>query len=76
MPKLGAMIERFAIMSFKYIRYAVFAAWLFFAAGHGVTVQPTPGQATPTSVAKSLPFVSPIFGDDARRLLLFNDHRP
>jgi sialate O-acetylesterase len=64
MPKLGAMIERFAVMSFKYIRYAVFAAWLFLAAGHGVTAQPTPGQATPTSVAKSLPFVSPIFGDD------------
>jgi|CZKL01.1.fsa_nt_gi hypothetical protein len=51
-------------MCFKYIRRAAFAAWLLFAAGHGVSAQPTPGQATPASVARPLPFVSPIFGDN------------
>src|SRR6478736_958689 len=51
-------------MSFKYIRYAAFAAWLLFAPGHGVSAQPTPGEAKPTSIATCLPFVSPIFGDN------------
>ena len=56
--------ERFAVMSFKYICRAVFAAWLFFATSYGASAQPTPGHATPTSVARPLPFVSPIFGDN------------
>ncbi len=51
-------------MSFKYIRYAAFAAWLLFAPGHCVSAQPSPGEGKPTSIATSLPFVSPIFGDN------------
>jgi sialate O-acetylesterase len=51
-------------MSFKYTRCAAFAGWLLFAACHGVSAQPTPGQSAPAPVGKPLPFVSPIFGDN------------
>jgi sialate O-acetylesterase len=39
-------------------------AAMLLAAGAGVCAQPTPGQATSAAVAKPLPFVSPIFGDN------------
>src|SRR5271165_1526258 len=51
-------------MSSRYIHFAALAAGLLFAAGPGAYAQPTPGQAAPASVAKPLPFVSPIFGDN------------
>jgi hypothetical protein len=52
-------------MSFKYIRRAAFAAGLLFApAALDAFAQPTPGQTASASVAKLLPFVSPIFGDN------------
>jgi hypothetical protein len=52
-------------MSFKYIRRADFAAALLFAPGVlDAFSQPTPGQTASAPVAKPLPFVSPIFGDN------------
>lgn len=52
-------------MSFRYIRRATFAAALLFAlAVFDAIAQPTPGQAASAPVAKPLPFVSPIFGDN------------
>src|SRR5271166_5969896 len=51
-------------MSSRYIHFAALAAGLLFAAGPGAYAQPTPGQAAPASVAKPLPFISPIFGDN------------
>jgi sialate O-acetylesterase len=52
-------------MSFRYIRRATFAAALLFSlAVFDAIAQPTPGQAASAPVAKPLPFVSPIFGDN------------
>jgi sialate O-acetylesterase len=50
-------------MSFRTIYSAALATGLLFA-GPGAGAQPTPGQAASVSVAKPLPFVSPIFGDN------------
>ena len=51
-------------MSLKYTHRATFAVWLLMATGYVVHAQPTPGQAAPASVARPLPFISPIFGDN------------
>jgi sialate O-acetylesterase len=51
-------------MSSRYGLFAFLAAGVLFAAGSGACAQPTPGQGTSATVAKSLPFISPIFGDD------------
>ena len=51
-------------MSFRTIHFAVLAGGLLIAAGSGACAQPTPGQGASASVAKALPFVSPIFGDN------------
>ncbi|HUD57659.1 MAG TPA: sialate O-acetylesterase [Terracidiphilus sp.] len=51
-------------MSSRYIHFAALAAGLLFAASLGAYAQPAPGQAASASVAKPLPFVSPVFGDN------------
>ena len=48
----------------RHIYGAVFAAAMLLAASAGACAQPTPGQATSAAIAKPLPFVSPIFGDN------------
>jgi hypothetical protein len=48
----------------RHIYCAALAAAILLAASAGVSAQPTPGQATFATVAKPLPFVSPIFGDN------------
>ena len=48
----------------RHIYCAALMAAMLLAAGAGVCAQPTPGQATSAAVAKPLPFVSPIFGDN------------
>jgi len=50
-------------MMSKFLRAAVSAAVILFAAGAALT-QPTPGQSSAAASLKALPFVSPIFGDD------------
>lgn len=44
-------------------RLKVAASALLLVAASGIYAQPTPGLATSSTAAKSLPFVSPIFGD-------------
>jgi sialate O-acetylesterase len=51
-------------MRSRHVHSAVFVAGLLFVAGFGACAQPTPGQAASASVAKPLPFVGPIFGDN------------
>ncbi|UWZ84152.1 sialate O-acetylesterase [Occallatibacter riparius] len=51
------MIQRFTSLK-------VAAAALLLVAASGTFAQPTPGQATPSTAGKALPFVSPIFGDN------------
>ena len=51
-------------MSSRHIYFAALAAGLMIAACPGACAQPTPGQAVSASIAKPLPFVSPIFGDN------------
>ncbi len=52
-------------MRFKHIRRAAIGAGLLFAsAALDVFAQPMPGQAASGSVARLLPFVNPIFGDN------------
>jgi sialate O-acetylesterase len=48
----------------RHIYCATLAATVLLAGSVGPYAQPTPGQATSAAVAKSLPFVSPIFGDN------------
>lgn len=48
----------------RYIRIAAEAAVLLIIAGLTAIAQPTPGQSTQATGAKSLPFVSPLFGDN------------
>ena len=49
----------------RFIRVAAAVAALLLIAQPGAFAQPTPGQATPAaSAAQTLPFVSPIFGDN------------
>jgi sialate O-acetylesterase len=43
---------------------ASLAAVMLLATGAGACAQPTPGQAASAAIAKPLPFVSPIFGDN------------
>jgi sialate O-acetylesterase len=43
---------------------ASLAATMLLAAGAVACAQPTPGQAASAAIAKSLPFVSAIFGDN------------
>jgi sialate O-acetylesterase len=50
-------------MGFRTVCFAALATGLLFASP-GAGAQPTPGQAASASVAKPLPFVSPIFGDN------------
>jgi sialate O-acetylesterase len=51
-------------MIFRSIYCAALAAGLLFAADPGACAHPTLGQAASATVAKPLPFVSPIFGDN------------
>jgi len=51
-------------MMSRRIPLAALAAAFLIANGHGACAQPTPGQAASGSVAKPLPFVSPIFADN------------
>jgi hypothetical protein len=46
------------------LRIAFAASSLLLHAGSCAFAQPTPGQSMPAGVAKALPFVSPIFGDN------------
>lgn len=46
------------------VRMAVAAAAFLLIAGASAFAQPTPGTASPAAAAKSLPFVSTIFGDN------------
>ena len=48
----------------RHIYCAALAAAMLLATSAGACAQPTPGQATSAAVAKPLPFVSPIFGDN------------
>ena len=50
--------------SLRHIYFATLAAGLMIAACPGACAQPTPGQAVSASIAKPLPFVSPVFGDN------------
>ncbi len=52
------------MMMCRHISIAAGTAVYLLAAIPGALAQPTPGQAMPGSRAKSLPFVSPIFGDN------------
>ena len=51
-------------MDRRYVRIAIAIAALWMVAGLGGWSQPTPGQSTQATGARSLPFVSPIFGDN------------
>ena len=52
------------MIDYRYMRVAVAAAALLISAELSALAQPTPGQFSPATAAKSLPFVSPIFGDN------------
>jgi len=56
--------ERLAIMIHPYIRVAVAALGWLLVAEPGTFAQPTPGQSNPSTITNSLPFVSPVFGDN------------
>jgi sialate O-acetylesterase len=56
--------ERFAFMISRSIRVAAVTSLLLSAACIDALAQPTPGQAASAAVAKPLPFVSPVFGDN------------
>lgn len=52
-------------MTYRYIRMAAAAAGLLMGiAEFSAIAQPTPGQSMPSAVAKPLPFLSTIFGDN------------
>lgn len=51
-------------MMYRFTRIAAAAAAVLLAANLGVFAQPTPGQSVAASTAASLPFVSPIFGEN------------
>ena len=51
-------------MDRRYVRITIAIAALWMVAGLGGWSQPTPGQSTQATGARSLPFVSPIFGDN------------
>ena len=51
-------------MRFRHVQSTSLAAGLLFAASVAAFAQPTPGQGATASLARPLPFVSPIFGDN------------
>ena len=51
-------------MTYRHIRIAVSATVLLLVTGSDTYAQPTPGQTMPAVGDKTLPFVSPIFGDN------------
>ena len=56
--------DRFALMIDLYIRLAAAAAALLMIAEPSAFAQATPGEVMSAAVAKPLPFVSPVFGDN------------
>ena len=59
-----ALCERFAFVIRPNIRIAIVAVALLLAAHFSAFGQPTRGQAQAAAPAKTLPIVSPIFGDN------------
>ena len=61
---LRLSVERFALMIRLCLKIAAAACSLLFVAAPVVVAQPTPGRSVTAGTTESLPFVSPVFGDN------------